>query len=464
MFSVSTPRRRSLASLWVALTGLGLVSCAAILGFEPLNDRELADAADAPETTAPDSGVDGAVTCGLGEPPQAPVGVGGHLFALSALTFETRAPDERAAFNLDCADTQDPAQSLCKITSNLERQIEREAVRDDVGGVDNTFGTVFSALQKPLKFDDLGYSKRLASMILELSAVTLPQDSNVVLVNARPAARKDLSGTDAGDSCVPWPEPAVLPDDAGADGGYRDESDYEDNWCSDNNIKDSSREGWVEGGGTLLKARFPLLHVPFKPADPPLDDDRFGHVLSYMTVHDAVLVARVMRGADGHWRLEGHIAGSWNVDEFVEQFIRIKQCAGLDTGDVRGYLPLLCGVRDMQVGGGGAQAPCDSLSVLLSFRAYEVRQSTSRPAETYDTCADAAVNANPDAAVIVPTCAEVTGFAGDAGASSSSGGSTSSSGEPGPNSSSGAPPVDGGGGETDGAPGDLGDGGPGSDG
>lgn len=384
---------------------LGAAGCAALFGFDELQD------AMRPDASVVDDAVDGAVTEG-GAPdaiPPAPIcrllpgsNDAGLLaesslrhFALRRLDF-AKLPDGGAitsefGLNLDNHVTTTLDDSPCRIGAEVRSRDDGRAalLLDDACGVDNMGATVFPLVESDPR--DPLFTRTAAQAVQEGRA------GAVLSITGIPANAGDtlfLSGR--------WTPVAGL---AGGEGcSARGESSPEqpsgpvasDRWCRDARFLNEDDRSVLAGQGWLTDRTLVIeLADLYLPNVDPLPE--IG-LMTYLHVRDVKLGARLEVDGEGHGVLrDGMIAGRLSTRDLYFQ----QAAHGTDTGcrlgaSGRESLNNVCYARDLR--GANDAGACDSISVAISFEAYEVENlgpARDVPASEY-SCIELADAGPPD--------------------------------------------------------------------
>jgi hypothetical protein len=368
----------------VALSSLS-AACAAILGFERLEEDapltpDDAAAVDAPVaqdggSDAPQNGACGVV--GVPDPPPAqPVGDASDIeqeFAIGSVDFGLDTVAEPVGLNIDRRCTTSLATSSCKLPS--PDQISRAIDYD--GGVDNSgfnlvqqlalLGEAFSPtnINERLQVGEYGFVVRVRNYN------GTPNDDSIG-VEVYPALRHGV--------------PPSVPDGGRSDLWVRDES-Y--NFANSSTIRSSL--AYVTAG--VVVAFFETFEMPLSaPEQTPVERRMV------VKLRDVWMRAQLVKLPDGNDGARGVLAGRWSTLDFLRQ-VRSLDVPNFGTickqplvyGQAKNTL---CPGRDVRGRGvdDDKDLPCDAVSAGLAFTAYAVDKTTSAaPPVIPDPCVEAGI-------------------------------------------------------------------------
>lgn len=373
----------------VALSSL-TAACAAILGFERLEeDAPVTPVVDG-ATDAPSAGDGGSdapqdpvcSTVGVPDPPAAqPGGDAGDIeqeFAISSVDFGLDTSVDPVGLNIDRRCTTSLASSTCKLPSpdQLARAIDYD------GGVDNSGYSLVQQLSLLGEaFAPKNINERLQrgeyGFIVRVRNYNGTPNDDAIGVEVYPALRHGV--------------PPSVPDGGRSDLWVRDQS-Y--NFVNSSTIR--STLAYVSAG--VVVAFFETFEMPLSAPEQTPPTRRM-----VVKLRDVWMRAQLVKLPDGNDGARGVLAGRWSTLDFLRQ-VRSLDVPNLGTICKQSFVYLqakntLCPGRDVR---GRAvdddkDLPCDAVSAGLAFTAYAVDTSTSEPPPVIpDPCVEAGIADDDD--------------------------------------------------------------------
>lgn len=375
-------RKSVFFAAWLGCSG-SLVGCAALFGFEPLEEAEQVP----PDSAAPAPSVDAAVDATTPLSCRKPVTVSSTSsqgpravrLAFDWIGFTERSPggpplDSSFGYDLDGVVTVDEATSPCKFDPRLIGS-QPDQLTDDACGVDNLGAAVFQVLDQRLgnTFGTRKAAQRIregwAGSLLDLGNLPLDDgDAKTVVVGWLPLWNMLHTEADGSVACGPR---------ATLDSGEPEPPQPEEVWCFDPRFADAEGRPRLWGTGAITDHELAVwireVFVPLTVGE--LEAGPLG--ISYLHIHDALITGTLQRRADGSIELrDGILAGKIRTADMLYQVTSVSGCQ-FPPGAVEQLNGSLCYAREAIVD--PQSAYCDAISVALPFSAHEVAEPIRSP-------------------------------------------------------------------------------------